>query len=177
MLIGLTGKAGAGKDTVAALLTDHDFAHTYLAFPIKSSVGAMLGVPISRWEDRDWKETALPGLGVSPRQLAQTLGTEWGRDVIDPDFWIKLTQMRMDEHPEFPDWVISDVRFDNEARWIKDSGGFVVHVDREVAGVATHISEAGVAYRDYTLDNNGTIEELTSKVERMLSELLLRGAA
>src|SRR5690348_6899955 len=97
-LIGLTGKAGSGKDTIAdRLVVNKGFTKLAFAAPMKEALNKLFGFDPSDWYDREWKETPLPGIGKSPRQLAQTLGTEWGRDTINPNLWILLAQRRMVE--------------------------------------------------------------------------------
>lgn len=99
------------------------------------------------------------------REVLQTLGTEWGRNV-DPLLWCKDTlnrQLRDVVKPEFYGWdpawgdapprivkgvVITDVRFDNEAQAIRDIGGVVWKIERGVktaaGGIPQHASENGV---------------------------------
>ena len=86
-LIGFTGRAGSGKDTAGQVLVRQlGFKRYAFADPIKKALNAMFGWHMGMWENRDWKEGDLPGMCYSPRLLAQTMGTEWGRS-IDPEFW------------------------------------------------------------------------------------------
>lgn len=165
MLIGITGKAGSGKDTFAKYFIDnHNFTRYAFAGPIKRMIQAGFGVDPGVWDDRTAKEQQLEWLGVSPRVLAQTLGTEWGRDVIHPDVWLLIAEQALGQHDNL---IVTDVRFDNEAQWIKEHGGYMVSV--EARGMAldnqTHASENGVhpAYIDITVRNTGTIEHLHTK--------------
>jgi len=183
-LIALTGKAGVGKDTVGAILhRHHGFSTQSFAGPLKAALADLLEVPRSLFENREWKEAPLPDLGVSPRRLAQTLGTEWGREMIHPDLWVKLAARRWESYkaraefaskqlgPNFPGLVFTDCRFDNEADWVRSEGGIVIHVKRiNVAEVEAHKSEAGVfrAPRDHVIINDGTIEDLKSEVNSHL---------
>ncbi len=81
-LIGVTGPAGAGKDTVGHYLhTDYGFMAFAFASPLKQGLAAM-GMPEP--SSRELKEQAVPGFEFPWRQAAQTLGTEWGRG-LDPD--------------------------------------------------------------------------------------------
>ena len=163
LLIGLCGPAGCGKDTVAGFLPNfHRYA---LASPIKSMVGTMLKLHDSVWDDREWKEAKIAWLGKSPRELAQTLGTEWGRQHVHPDLWLMLGMRRWDEvrASAMPRLAITDVRFDNEALAIINAGGTVWKVDREgVAPVAAHSSEKGIDPRLITgsVKNYGDLDTL-----------------
>ena len=129
MLIGLCGPAGAGKNTVAELLTDSDgctLVQMAFADPLYECVSTITGLPVACLKDRDVKETVIPWLGKSPRQMLQTLGTEWGRGTVHTEIWVRITMERA--KPELVvgrGVVITDVRFDNEAQAIIDSGGEV----------------------------------------------------
>lgn len=149
-LIGLTGKAGVGKDTVADyLVANYGFTKYSLADPIKDML-AVIGVDA---RTRETKEKPHPVFGASPRRMAQTLGTEWGRMCIRNDFWLKAAELHietvkmgnaLDSVPTFNGIVIPDVRFENEAAWLRAQGGRLWHIIRDVPAVEAHSSEAGV---------------------------------
>jgi hypothetical protein len=86
--------------------------------------------------------------GKTPRQLMQTLGTEWGRELVHDNLWVKLAQRRIEQHraASTKPLVFDDCRFDNEAQLIRGLGGIVVNLYRPEAVGATmsHKSEAGV---------------------------------
>jgi post-segregation antitoxin (ccd killing protein) len=182
ILIGLCGPAGCGKDTVADLLVKHGAFHKYaLASPIKQGLEAMFGLTPDVWDDREMKETVLPWLGKSPRQLAQTLGTEWGRQHVHTDLWMMLGMRRWDlvRQAVSPRLVISDVRFDNEAQAIKQAGGTVWLVEREgIASVAAHVSEKGVspALIEGRVKNSGSLDQLDANIQHWFSFLMKRYA-
>tara|TARA_R100000951_G_scaffold10686_3_gene9018 strand:- start:16608 stop:17540 length:933 start_codon:yes stop_codon:yes gene_type:complete len=74
----------------------------------------------------------------TPRKLMQLLGTEGGRDILHPNIWVnalfadyKATGGYSDG-PHYPNWIITDVRFPNEAQAIKDRGGIVIRVERNI---------------------------------------------
>lgn len=144
-LIGVTGRAGAGKDTLADYICiTEGFQRYSLASPIKAAVQAAFSLPGTIW-DRDQKEAVIPWIGKSPRQLAQTMGTEWGRDHVATDIWLRCLGQVIEALPaEVPGLIVPDVRFENEARYILDHGGVIVRVVRDVTAVAAHASEAGI---------------------------------
>jgi hypothetical protein len=96
------------------------------------------------------------------RELLQRFGTEVGRS-IDPDLWIKSTFNYME--PE-SNYIITDVRFKNEAKACLDRGAVLIRINRETKDME-HQSEHDMDdFKDYThiIDNNGTLEELIDKV-------------
>ncbi len=165
-IIGLTGKAGAGKDTVADYLATHfHFVKYPLAKPIKDML-AVIGVDAN---DRATKEKPHPVFGVSPRRMAQTLGTEWGRMCIRNDFWLKVAELHIEavriengaaQFAPVAGIVIPDIRFENEAEWLRSQGGTLWHIMRKVPAVEAHASEAGVAHKpgDAVIDNDHSID-------------------
>lgn len=172
-LIGLTGAAGSGKDTAVDYLVDrYGWRKVSFAQPLKDGLCAMLGWSPEQLNDREWKETPLPSIGKSPRQLMQTIGTEWGRELVHPDLWLILARARITKYLECGcDVVVSDVRFDNEAELIRSMGGTIVHISRAgIAGVTPHASESGVTLlaADMGLLNDGTVAELHDVVRRLV---------
>lgn len=162
-LIGITGLAGAGKDTLADALVFNRGATKYgLALPIKQALNAMFGWTMEQWDDRVWKEAVIPWIGKSPRQCAQTMGTEWGRELINPALWTLIAEQRYYEHRRqtFPGpFVIADIRFENEVDMVHSNGGIVVKVTRlGVQAISAHVSEAGVTGVDYTIRNNTSVD-------------------
>ena len=174
MLIGLCGPAGAGKNTVADFLTDSDgctFMQIAFADPLYECVSTITGIPVARLKDRDVKEAIIPRLGKSPRQLLQTLGTEWGRGSVHPEIWIRIAMERAANHLTHNGVVITDVRFDNEAQAVIDAGGEVWKVTRPgwrclADDAAVHQSEAGVGDHliTRTIDNSGSLDDLRDQL-------------
>ena len=170
-IIGLTGKAGAGKDTAAQFIREQlqasgrRVAVEAFANPIRQMLLA-IGVPDQYLRDRRLKEEPIPGFnGASYRMLAQTLGTEWGRHCLGRSFWIQMLQHRLaraaevQPAPEF--LVVTDVRMLNEAQWVKEQGGWVVRVTRDnLPSVRDHESERLDLPFSHELTNNGSLQEL-----------------
>lgn len=170
-LIGVTGRAGVGKDTLADYLcTVEGYERYSLASPLKAAIEAAFSLPANIW-DRDRKEVVIPWIGKSPRQLAQTLGTEWGRNLVAPDIWLRCLGQVIDAMPrEKPGLVVPDVRFENEARYILERGGVIVRVTRDVPAVASHPSEAGIPDELVNLEiaNDSGIDEFVRSAMRAL---------
>lgn len=168
-LIGLTGPAYCGKDTIAGILR-REFPVQTLSFadPIRSMLRAMdIGLTDEHFFGK-LKEVTIDWLGKSPRQLMQTLGTEWGRGLIHEDLWLMLAERKVDKiKSDGFHAVVTDCRFENEATRIRALGGTIWHIKRgTVKSVNAHVSEAGVAFQagDKIIDNNGTIQELVDEV-------------
>lgn len=181
-LIGLTGPAGCGKDTVRILLELHHGYHGLaLADPIRSMIIALLrtaGADPKYALLRELKESIIPGLGVSYRHLAQTLGTEWGRDILGLDFWTQIAAARTldlcgDTFGAI-NFVVSDIRRDSEAEWLMARGGVIWEIMRPgLAGVRPHVSEEGIAHAHISqvVCNDGTHEDLRQFVQSVLDRL------
>jgi len=150
LVIGLTGRAGAGKDTAADHLCRHyGFVRCSFAAALKDMAAQLLeeaGHDYAYLHEPGLKEQPIPSLhGISARKLMQTMG-DWGR-ALHPDLWVTLMAGRLGMHPPqlapvHDRIVITDVRFPTEAAWVRDQGGLLVRLVREhAAPVRPHISE------------------------------------
>jgi hypothetical protein len=167
-IIGLTGPAGAGKDLAASMVPGA--CRIAFADPIYQGLSTMLGIPEGVLRDRSAKEQPIVGIGASPRQLLQTLGTEWGRQMIRDDIWLRVAFWRWEQMAAggVSLIVVPDVRFSNEARLIRENGGEVWLIHRPgVEPVAAHSSEAGLPLKliDRLVVNDGTVDQLRERVE------------
>ncbi|WP_043309539.1 deoxynucleotide monophosphate kinase [Pseudomonas sp. ML96] len=178
LLIGLAGRARVGKDTVARYLAAHLTLISYaFADPLKQALASMFHLTASQLDGAE-KEQPLPWLGKSPRELMQRLGTEWGRNQVHPQLWLLLAELNLQllaEHDQaMKGVVIRDVRFDNEAEWVRSKGGVILHITRPDADeVAHHSSESGVrrCASDFALVNDGTLNDLYDELDRFISAL------
>ena len=190
MIYGITGLKKAGKDTVARRMAlRHDYVRLSYADPLYDMASAGLGLvacervgqpgiaiaqptglPRRMIED---KEGMVDFLEVSFRDLMQKLGTEWGREMIHKDIWLRCMEQRLALIPTTTDVAIPDVRFDNEAKHIKSMGGCIIEVIRPIADDCkdAHRSEAGVSrhYIDYQIFNTAGIDELNIQVDRLVT--------
>jgi cytidylate kinase len=178
MIIGICGAAGAGKDTVALRLNGHGFFRVAFADPLYEMVSAMTGLSVAELSDRDAKEREIDWIGVSPRRLLQSLGTEWGRQHVAEDVWIRLALRTARVASRA---VIPDVRFDNEAQAIRAAGGSVWRVVRPGvscldSSTAQHSSERGIAPEliDDVILNDGDIERLYGRVDEAIQKATAR---
>ena len=157
-IIGLTGPARSGKDTVAAIIQSSVMCEKFsFAHQIKEMLRVGIGVDIGN--DKDSKEF----LGVSHREIIQTLGTEWGRNMIHADVWVKAMEhnIKMNAFLTTEVVVVTDVRFPNEAKWVREHGTLIHIVGR--GGIkGRHSSEDGIPLveEDLIIENHSTFEDL-----------------
>jgi hypothetical protein len=174
MIIGLYSPAPqSGKTSVANVLQEHGFGRVPFAAPLKrmtceflENLGYLEG-EAARMVFFDKHET-VPELGVSVRHLLQTLGTEWGRDCVHAEVWVKCWAAQADRYERV---VVDDVRFPNEAAAIKVKGGVIWQVVRQSAvHEGPHRSEGGLdGYKfDAVIQNDGSFNDLRSKVLALL---------
>jgi hypothetical protein len=162
-LIGLTGRARVGKDTVAKFLADEAmYKAISFAEPMRVFVCEIAGIPREQLDEV--KDSVIPWLGKSPRQMLQSLGTEWGREMVKQSIWIDVCMARASQLKRA---VVTDVRFDDEAQAIHARGGKIVKVIRpDALEVSSHISEMGISpwLVDDTIINDGSMRDLQRKV-------------
>lgn len=193
-------KFAAKLKQIASLLTgipierfeDQEFKKTYLG---------------PEW---NWSGAISSDVPITVREFLQRLGTEAIRDNIHPDAWVNalfadynpkvtyqgyvidLADNAEEPEPigkpvdaEYPNWIITDVRFPNEAQAIKEKEGIVIRVNRQekevidlpggratftLNAVDLHPSETSLDdwEFDWVIENNGSIEELIERVKQML---------
>jgi hypothetical protein len=177
MIIGLTGFARSGKDSVAKVLVEH-YGFTRVAFADKIRDLLVEMDPIlenghhlsSMLEDYGWELTkAKPEV----RRLLQTLGVG-ARKVFGDNHWIVETLKSVDHTKNY---VVTDVRFVNEANWLKDIyNAHLWRVQRPGVGpINSHVSENEL--NDYPVDcifiNDGALDDLESMVKARMVGLLV----
>jgi len=194
-LIGISGKAGSGKDIVGKIiqktLTNQQnelWEIKKFAYKLKLISSILTGIDIKNFEDQSFKETELgPQWNTNPagkigtvwacpmtvRQLLQKLGTDALRHNLHRNVWINAL---FADYVYNSKWIITDVRFKNEYESIKNKGGILIRVNRPGYGTSMkalandHISETeldGYDF-DYTIENNGSLEDLVFKVNNII---------
>lgn len=172
-IIGITGQKRSGKDTIAKLLNKkYKYEIYHFADPIKSMLSTLLNYvdanDNSFFEDR--KEENIDPLNASYRKLAQTLGTEWGRNLISDNIWVDVLAFNSQWEDAI---VIPDVRFDNEAKWVKSQNGIIISVTRNNESNDSHASEQGIdkQYIDYAVTNDSDIAALYDSVIQIMNQI------
>lgn len=175
MIIGLHGKMGSGKNEAAqriAKVSSLPVVEIAYGRKLKESVAALLGVSLGDLEI--WKNnparcvsvgTMVDGLGFvahkdkiqSVRSFLQRYGTESHRDVFGQDFWLDAA-LPLPDHAGFLGryddalYVVTDMRFPNEAERVKDLGGVTVRIIGPNDDTGSHPSEQTLEC-DYEIDN------------------------
>ncbi len=170
-VVGIAGLARSGKDTAADILMAYrkDFVRYSFAGPLKEMLATGLSLTDAQLNGAA-KNVVDPRYGVTPRYMMQTLGTEWGREIVSPDLWLKLVKNRV-AAMACP-VVIPDVRFEDEASFVRDNG-VLLHIQREGTGGDSHASEAGITPilgKDIVICNNGTISTYISTLHRVFGQ-------
>jgi hypothetical protein len=195
-LIGIHGPLNGGKDTVANYIV-HMFKaislppryRTYaFARPLKEACKIMFGFTQEQMEDRILKETVDPFWGFTPRRAMQLLGTEYGRDMLRKDCWIRRAEFEIEKNfadvsesnPNGVKTIITDVRFQNEADWLRAYPDALL-VYLEVPGLVkdekyNHASEAGISreptdiviINDKSLGLRSLYDQIDEKLGRIL---------
>lgn len=112
------------------------------------------------------------------RQLLQKFGTEVGRN-ISPNLWVDALMndyIKAKSGGYGDDWIVTDVRFENEAEAIRENGGILIRLNRNTGFNDQHSSETALDnYKNFDLviDNNGTLDELIDKVYNFMKEFKL----
>ena len=172
MIIGFCGPIGAGKTLAAMHLVDHHgFQRRRFAGPLRAMLKA-LGLS-DRELDGDMKMSpcALLG-GKTPRQAMQTIGTEWGRDLIDPELWVRAW---LQDISGFDRVVADDVRFPNECAAIRARGGVVIRIDRPGLVPDGHVSESHALPFDFAIRNDQSEAAFTAAIDYILGPLFFTG--
>lgn len=191
--LGLIGAAGAGKSEVARwLINNRRYRMLRFAHPVKMMVKALIShmKPKADLRNPEWfvstpegKATEMDFLaGMTPRYLMQTLGTEWGRNTVDPDLWVMCGAQKMNNFLSAArgwttkrHFLFDDVRFQNEIDLIHATGGQILRVARPGSAHETllqpdeaqHASETQTLDHDLLLDNSGTVEDMHARLEEM----------
>jgi hypothetical protein len=185
MLIGVVGLIGSGKDTVSKRLEEkHGFRRDSFAKSLKDAVSAMFNWDREMLEgngddSRQWREqpdefwSKKFGKTVTPRWVLQHFGTEVMRQHMHDAIWIDSCLSRYDGKPT----VISDTRFQNELKTIKENKGQIILVKRGELPTRQEMQEKGAHKSewdwmgwnfDHVIDNDGSKEDLYKKVDDLI---------
>ena len=203
-IVGFVGFQGSGKDTASFPLLEAGYKKTSFAGKLKDCCATIFGWERSMLEGTDpesrlkreetdiWWAEKLQKPGFSPRRAFQTIGTDTIRTHFDNNIWVYAVERQLTQ--EDSNWVITDCRFPNEIKMLKDLGAIIIRVKRGddpfwfdmakdinkelefnpsqelidyMTPIAGHISEwawIGSPHIDYELLNDCPPEELHEQV-------------
>lgn len=175
-LVAFIGLRRSGKDSAAQALVQQGWQLVKFADPLKDMLRTYfryVGVTTDHIEqmiEGGLKEEPNAQLcGKSTRWAMQSLGTEWGRKLIGDDLWVQAAMARAFQ---FPNVVISDCRFPNEAEAVRSQGGKLIRIERAGLVADTHPSEQLIATipADFTIFNDSTLDDLRNKVLQLVNQ-------
>tara|TARA_E500000178_G_scaffold348134_1_gene402676 strand:+ start:1790 stop:2383 length:594 start_codon:yes stop_codon:yes gene_type:complete len=191
MIIGICGLIGSGKGTVADILVEeHSYEKLSFADKLKDGVSSVFGWDRQMLEgdtddSRKWREqqdefwTKETGEEITPRLILQLFGTDCMRNGFYDGIWVSLVKQQLLNNKD-KNYVIPDVRFENEAKMIRSLGGRICQVRRgpdplwfrlykDLGQEPTDVHKSEWAWAnvqmDYILANDGTTEDLKSLVK------------
>jgi len=165
---------------------------------LKDIASHLTGIDIEDFEDQEFKKTNLGkewwttcDEGYQPmtvRDFLQKLGTDALRMGLHDNVWVNALMAdythtgrygydeNKDPIHDYPNWIITDVRFPNEAKAIKDKGGIIIRIDRPgVNPINNHPSEVGLDdwKFDYRIANVSDVYTLKETVREILKHTKL----
>ena len=163
MLIGISGKIGTGKTTLADCLEElwpsYRIYRTSFASPLKSEAAETYNFPLELCYSQRGKEQVifhpdLPSQSMSVRQILQWHG-QMRRDA-DPDYWVKAMRLDLCSLVGRDTIIIDDVRYPNESALIHERGGLTVRLnpypDWRPGPHSGHISETALDSHEFDLE-------------------------
>jgi len=168
MILGIVGRKQHGKDTLCRMLGELSMVPVErFAFgdALKAEISAAIGVPIHVIEQ----------LKDRFRPLLQWWGTEFRREMTDKDYWLPGLDRALATRKAGALVCVTDVRFLNEAHLIRDRGGILVRIVRDLyrEDEDSHASECESERItvDLTIHNSGLPDELLEKARGLLRVL------
>ena len=131
LIFGISGVARCGKDTLAK----------HLIAKLNRSGFPAISISFATELKRDLDDFLKEKLNISAftnetseKDIIRPMLVCWGTDVcrkIDNNYWIKKVEKQVKSSINNKIIVvIPDVRYENEVKWIKENGGFVIHLRR-----------------------------------------------
>ena len=203
-LIAVSAKIGGGKDTFFNLLKQKSgktFENKKFAWKLKEIAEKLTGIPALDFEKESVKNSYLPDewnyldsngqeQRLTCREFMQKLGTEGLRNGLHTNVWVNslfadykasVEKYDFEGEPKFPNWFISDCRFENEANAIKQRGGIIVRINRDyswedfcklyglknVNNPASYVGKTNPVFWGECLKNLDKTEEIETAIKKI----------
>jgi len=194
MIIGICGLIGSGKGSVADILVEeHDYIKLSFADKLKDGVASVFNWDRQMLEgdnddSRKWREqkdqfwSNETGQEITPRLILQLFGTDCMRNGFFDGIWVSLVKQHLLES-KGKNFVIPDVRFENEAKMIRSLGGKICQVRRgpdplwfrlykDLGQEPTDVHKSEWAWAnvqmDYIIANDKSLDDLKNQVKDLL---------
>ena len=163
MILGISGKAQSGKDSVGQYLVEK------YAFKRAASADALKRIARNIFTWNGQKDEA-------GRKFLQDLAMAVRG--YDQDYWIRITLQEIQHQHvlnQVNNFVITDVRFLNEAKYLKAQGAILLRINRPGIALLDHVSETELDdYNDFdfVIENNGTLKDLENDMSIIYKGLI-----
>lgn len=170
-VVGLTGGAGCGKDTLAQELVNMGWVRVAFADALKDMCIDYLGLTHDDAYTQEGKMRFNETWGMTNREILQKVGTDAMRNGFNDEVWVKIAGIKIKKYlDEGKKVVVTDCRFDNEAELCESLGGICVKIVRPsmqsnlTPSEQKHASEAGINEKliAFEINNNSTVEAMRS---------------
>lgn len=181
MIIALHGAKGSGKDEfyrlVQTIFPDLYVRKVAYADPIKDEICNIFDLQTEYQYDQFKRSDVtyqLPGYithVIPGRHVVREIGMLMRS--YDESQFVKYVERRIKIDDDAV-WFITDCRFQNEVDSVKQMGGIIVKIKRDVASYDGHVTETEIADTDcdFVIENNGTIEEFSDRIATFLNLIL-----
>ena len=166
-LIGIVGRKRSGKDTLAGFMREISPGTRVLSFAEPLKLACKHAYQLSDAQLDDTKDVIDHRWGMTPRDMMKSLGVNYFR-AQDEEHWTKNMSFRLEGVGNV---VISDVRFQNEAAFVRERGGVLIHVSRDMESNSDdHVSEqtTDAIECDHYIRNDGTMNDLRVSLKTVL---------
>ncbi len=181
-----SGYAGSGKDTAADHIIEKynsnkstDWRRFALADPVRTTVTQVFQLDLNQQlylTEPNLKNQKIPGCNYSGREMCQMIG-DGMRHITFENVWCENLYLRYQKLHKGGRLIITDNRYPNEPKFFEKY--FEVHTIRIErpnkdgnVGISNHPSESHIIPTEFTITNDGTIEDLYNAVDKVMRDIL-----
>lgn len=181
LVIGFCGAKGSGKDTGYKLLCELypnlNFQRIAFADPIKKTICDIFGLTVDQLNTIkrvdniaivDYNSNIAYG-HLTGRDFVRKIGMLM-RDYDDQQFNRYVTNMVKTNAST--NYVVTDVRFENEIQTVRDLGGYIIRVDRDCCDYDNHITERKIMHPDFVVKNNSSLQSFKIELKNIVDKLI-----